>query len=72
MVQLLSSVGFGRLGAVKKVLKGDDVKNLFEAALQTKIKYIDVYILHANKKEKSVTIEELSKQQSLWECDSKW
>ena len=65
IVQPLSSAGLGRLGTVKKSLKGDDVKNLFEALLQTKIKYIDVYILHANKKGKYVTTDELSQQQNL-------
>lgn len=67
IVQLLSSAGLGRLGTLKKALKDDDIKELFEALLQTQIKYIDVYILHANKKEKDITTDELSQQQNLFQ-----
>lgn len=52
---------------LKKALKDDDIKELFEALLQTQIKYIDVYILHANKKEKDITTDELSQQQNLFQ-----
>ena len=82
IAQLLSSVGLGGLGnlkkaTLKKALTGGDVKeginlhkNLCEALLEMKIKYIDVSkcderkvveIGYANKKEKNITVDELRK-----------